>query len=336
MKLSLVDLATLQPGGTRHDALMHSITSAQLAEELGFHRFWVAEHHGTPSIAGRVPEVLIAVIAANTKSIRVGSGSVLLNHYSPFKVAETFCTLNEIYPDRIDLGAGRATTGQVLDVALQQDRSRHFHSNSDSQISELVAWLENSFPADHPFSTTPIHTIASKPQLHVLGSSIWSSSAAAALGLRYVFAGFINQRQAWDIISNYRNTFHPSKGEAGIAKPEVILAVHAVCADTEEEARRQLAPVTLMYHNLSKGIIDGVVLSPDDAVQALGALPEIVPYRPGSKLIPKFIGGTAETVRKQLHHIATDFQVDELIIQDMMTDFEARKHSLRLLSASIS
>src|SRR5690606_8328086 len=140
-----------------------------------------------------------------------------------------------------------------------------------------------------------IHTTASKPQLHVLGSSIWSSSAAAALGLRYVFAGFINQRQAWDIISNYRNTFHPSKGEAGIAKPEVILAVHAVCADTEEEARRQLASVTLMYRNLSKGIIDGVVLSPDDAVQALGALPEIVPYRPGSKLIPKFIGGTAET-----------------------------------------
>lgn len=336
MKLSLVDLSTLEPQGTRHDALMHSIETAQLAETLGYHRFWVAEHHGTRSIAGRAPEVLIAAIAAKTKTIRLGSGSVLLNHYSPFKVAEVFCTLNEIYPDRIDLGAGRATTGPVLDLALQQDRSKRFYSDSDSQITELVAWLENGFPAEHPFSTTPIHTLTPKPQLHVLGSSSWSSSAAAALGLRYVFAGFINQQQAWDIINNYRNAFRKANGETGIEKPEAILAVHAVCADTEEEARKQLAPVTLMYQNLSKGIIDGTLPSPDGAVDALGGLPQLVPYRRGSKLIPKFIGGTAETVCQQLHDIADDFGVEELMIQDMMTDYEARQQSIRLLSASIT
>lgn len=336
MKLSLVDLSTLEPQGTRHDALMQSIETARRAEKLGFHRIWVAEHHGTRSIAGRAPEVLIAAIAANTKTIRVGSGSVLLNHYSAFKVAETFCTLNELYPGRIDLGAGRATTGQVLDIALQQDRSHAFHSNSDSQITELVSWLENSFPADHPFSTTPIHTLESKPQLHLLGSSPWSASAAAALGLSYVFAGFINQQQAWNIISDYRSRFQPSSGETRIEKPKVILAVHALCADTDEEARRQLAPVTLMYRNLSMGIIDGALPGPDDAVEALGGLPDIVPYRAGSKLIPKFIGGTAAGVRKQLHDIAADFEVDELMIQDMITDFEAKKHSLDLLSASIS
>lgn len=335
MKLSIVELSTLEPNGSRHDALMNSITSAQLAEAHGFHRIWVAEHHGTRSIAGRAPEVLIAAIAANTKTIRVGSGSVLLNHYSPFKVAEVFCTLNELYPGRIDLGAGRATTGQVLDIALQQDRSKAFHSNSDSQITELVAWLENSFPADHPFSTTPIHTSAGKPQLHLLGSSPWSASAAAALGLSYVFAGFINQQQAWNIISNYRDNFQPSDSETGLQKPEAILAVHAVCADTTEEARRQLAPVTLMYRNLSKGIIDGTLPGPEDAVAELGGLPELQPYRPGSRLIPKFIGGTAAEVGRQLRDIASDFAVDELMIQDMMTDFEARKRSIQLLSESI-
>ena len=336
MKLSLVELSTLEPNGTRHEALQNSITTAQLAEGYGFERIWVAEHHGTRSIAGRAPEVLMAAIAANTKTIRVGSGSVLLNHYSPFKVAETFCTLNEIYPGRIDLGAGRATTGQILDIALQQDRSKAYHSNSDQQILELVSWLQNSFPADHPFATTPIHTIESKPQVHLLGSSPWSASAAAALGLRYVFAGFINQHQAWNIMSSYRNGFQPAAGGVGIATPEAILAVHAVCADTTEEAARQLAPVTLMYRNLSMGILDGALPSPDEAVEELGGLPEIVAYQAGSRLIPKFIGGTQEEVGQQLHDIARDFAVDEIMIQDMMTDFAARKRSLELLAAAIS
>src|SRR5690554_3993300 len=136
MKLSLVELSTVEPETTRHEALMNSIHTAQIAEQLGFTRIWVAEHHGTRAIAGRAPEVLIAAITANTKTIRVGSGSVLLNHYSPYKVAEVFCTLNELYPDRIDLGAGRATTGRVSDLALQHDRSIIFHSNSNEQLAE--------------------------------------------------------------------------------------------------------------------------------------------------------------------------------------------------------
>lgn len=117
-----------------------------------------------------------------------------------------------MYPERIDLGAGRATTGPVNDLALQQDRSKQFRADSDQQILELTAWLNNSFPADHPFSKSPIHTIDSLPELHLLGSSSWSSSAAAQLGLRYVLAGFINQKGAKDIIQSYRSNFKPSNG----------------------------------------------------------------------------------------------------------------------------
>jgi len=334
MELSIVDLATVIPGETRHDALTHSIEVAQFIEKLGFKRIWVAEHHGTGSIAGRAPEVLIAAIAAKTSTIRIGSGSVLLNHYSAFKVAEVFCTLNELYPGRIDLGAGRATTGPVTDYALQQDRSKQFHSNSNEQIVELVSWLENSFPAEHPFSKSPLKTIDSLPDLHLLGSSAWSASAAAQLGLRYVFAGFINQGGAKDIINSYRENFQYAEGTVGVKSPSTILAVHVVCADTEAEAQRQIAPVNVMYNNLSRGILDAEIPIPDKAVKQLGGLPKIEQYVGGSGTPPKFIAGTAEQVHEQLTQLGKDLAVDEIIVQDMFTDHQARLRSYELLAGA--
>lgn len=333
MKLSIVDLATVIPGETRHDALMHSIEVAQYIEKLGFNRMWVAEHHRSGSIAGRVPEVLIATIAANTSTIRVGSGSVLLNHYSPFKVAEVFSTLNELYPGRIDLGAGRATTGPVTDLALQQDRSKKHRSDSNQQIMELIAWLENNFPEDHPFKQVSVHTIDSLPELYLLGSSSWSASAAAHLGLRYVFAGFINQKGAKEIINSYRSNFKPSDGVSGVKSPQVILSVHVVCADNEEEARKQVAPVNILYKNLSKGDLDAMLPAPDDAIKQLGGLPKIEKYVKNSGTPPRFIVGTAEQVHEQLMQLSEDLLVEEIIVQDMMTDHEARLRSYELMAS---
>ena len=333
MKLSIIDVSTVYPGETRHDAFMHSIDLAQRAERWGYERYWVAEHHATPAIAGRAPEVLIAAIAAQTHKIRVGSGSVLLNHYSPFKVAEVFCTLNEIFPGRIDLGAGRATTGPVSDYALQQDRSKSFHSDSNQQIVELVAWLENGFPADHAFADAPIYTIeGSLPELHLLGSSPWSASAAAQLGLRYAFAGFINQNGTPDIIDAYRKGFVPSSGATGITKPHVMLAVHAVCADSELEARRQLAPVLVMWKNLRSGGMRLPIPSPDEAVKQLGKLPELHAYERGSRIPPRFVAGTLEQVREQFEMMTEDLSLDEIMIQDLITEHPARLHSYELMS----
>lgn len=332
MKLSIIDVSAVLPGETRHEALMHSIDLAKHAEKLGFNRIWLSEHHNAGSIAGRAPEVLIAAIAANTSKIRVGSGSVLLNHYSAFKVAEVFCTLNELYPGRIDLGAGRATTGPVTDYALQQDRTQQFHSDSNQQIAELVAWLDNSFPKDHLFSEVPLQTIDSLPELHLLGSSPWSASAAAQLGLRYVLAGFINQGGVAPIINAYRKNFKPATGNSGIKKPQVMLAVHVVCADTEAEARLQLAPVVLMYQNLSKGMLNTPLLEPLSAVKQLGSLPQLEPYVEKSGIPPKFIAGTAEQVHKQLTQLGKDLSVDEIMIQDMILSKNDRLHSYSLLA----
>lgn len=331
MKLSLVDLSTVIPGQTRHQTLMNSIEVAQHIEKLGFERIWFAEHHGSASIAGRAPEIMIAAVASKTSTIRVGSGAVLLNHYSPFKVVETFCTLNELYPNRIDMGIGRATTGPVTDLALQQDRSKQFQSDSNQQLLELTAWLDNSFPEDHPFAKTRVHTINSLPELYLQGSSPWSASTAAHLGLRYVFAGFINQNGTRDIINKYRLDFIPSETPSGIKSPQVSLAVHVVCADTEEEARRQTAPIRVMYRNLAKGIMDIPLPTPDDAVKELGGLPTTGEYVPGSGIPPRFIVGNAEQVHQQLTQLGKDLSVDEIIVQDMMTDHAARLHSYDLL-----
>src|SRR5690606_210549 len=323
MKLSIIDVSTVAPNETRTEALMHSIELAQKAEKQGYERFWVAEHHGAGFIAGRAPEVLIAAIAANTSTIKVGSGAVLLIHYSVFKVAEVYCTLNELYPGRIDLGAGRATTGPVTDYALQQDRSDRFQSDSDQQIVELVAWLDKGFPSNHPFAETPIHTIDSLPELHLLGSSPWSGNAASQLGLRYVMSGFINQRGSYQIIDSYRKNFKPSTGPSGVTAPEVILAVHAVCADTVEEARLQLAPVHVMYRNLSKGNLNFPLPTPEEAIEQLGGIPELEIYVPGSRILPRFVGGTFDMAKEQFENIARDFEVEEIMIQDMIVDYQA-------------
>lgn len=335
MKLSIVDLSVVIPGETRHDAFLHSIEVAQTVERLGYERVWVAEHHGAVGVAGRAPEVLIATLAAHTSKIRVGSGSVLLNHYSPLKVAEVFCTLNEIYPGRIDLGAGRATTGPYIDFALQQDRSKQFRSDSNAQIVELVAWLDKSFPADHPFANHPIHTLDSLPELHLLGSSSWSASAAAELGLRYVFAGFIVQEATPTNIRLYRDNFQPADTASGVQQPEVRLAVHVVCADSEQEARRQLAPVHVMYQNLHKGNINAPMLTPDQAVDALGGVPALERYKRGSGIPPKFIGGTLEQVQEQIAHLVEDLSLAEVFIQDLLTDHQARLRSYELMAAML-
>ena len=335
MNLSIVDLSVVPPDITRDIAFSQTIELAQHAEQWGYERYWVAEHHGAPSVAGRAPEVLIAALAARTSSIRLGSGSVLLNHYSAFKVAEVFCTLNELYPGRIDLGAGRATTGPITDFALQQDRSRPFRADSDAQIVELVAWLENDFPAGHPFDGHPIHTIEPLPELHLLGSSPWSASAAAQLGLRYVFAGFINQQGTPGMLARYRDGFVVSKGAVRVSRPEVILAVHTVCADTEDEARRQLAPVHIMYRNLARGNLRAPLPGPDAAVRELGGLPPLERYQQGSGVPPRFVGGTPEQVGEQLEALVGDLALDGIMIQDLITEQPARLRSYELLARLI-
>lgn len=336
MRLSLIDLSPVPPNGDRHRAIVNTIETAQHAEEWGYTRIWVAEHHNTDAVAGRAPEVLIPFIAAKTREIRVGSGSVLLNHYSPFKVAEIFCTLNEMFPGRIDAGIGRANTGPVADIALQRNRTfRQDTEDSFDQLVELLSWFNNDFDDAHPFHRVNVHRNASLPSVWLLGSSPWSAIAAAQLGLRYAFAGFINHTGAYDITRMYREKFSPSTKLTGVLKPELILSVSAYCADKQDDALRLSAPVQVMMQRLQqRGELSGLLPSEEEAVKQLGHSLRAESFSDPAQP-PRVFTGNPEQIKVWLNQLAVAFGAGEIMIQCISPNHERRLRSLELIAQAL-
>lgn len=333
MRLSLVDLSPIPAGGDGVDALRDSVALAQHVERLGYERFWVAEHHGAGQQAGSAPEVLIARIAALTETIRVGSGTVLLNHYSPFKVVEVFRTLHAMSPGRIDLGVGRASGMPAADLALQRDRSRHQRLDDyDQQVTEVMAWLDRAFPGEHPFAQVPIlPSVAGGPEPWVLGSSPGSAVLAGQLGVRYCFAGFINPRVAAAAGEAYRANFRPSPFPSGVQEPHVALAMNVSVGDTDAQGDRLRATVELFYRRLRAGRLpDGPLPAPDDAIAELGGVPEPSDVVPGSW--PQHVSGGPQRVREMLEIMAADVGAAEIVLQDMIADRGDRARSYELLA----
>src|SRR5580700_8610813 len=235
MRLSVLDQSPVSEGSSGSQALQNTIDLARLADQLGFHRYWVAEHHGGPMLAGPSPEVLIGPIAAATSHIRVGSGGVMLPHYSPFKVAESFSLLSGLFPGRIDLALGRAAgTDPLTTFALQRDRRQAAPDDFPQQLAELLGYLNGSLPADHPFArlARTLPGSPQRPEPWLLGSSPQSAIWAAELGLPYAFADFINSEGA-DIAKLYRERFTPTDTSP---VQRTAVAVWALCAPTDEEA----------------------------------------------------------------------------------------------------
>src|ERR1700754_1200153 len=234
-RLSVLDQSPVAEGMTGSQALQNTIDLAQLADRLGYHRYWVAEHHGGPTLAGPSPEVLIGPIASVTSRLRVGSGGVMLPHYSPLKVAQSFSVLAGLYPGRIDLGIGRAAgTDPLTTFALQRDRRQAAPDDFPQQLAELLAYFDDSLPTDHPF-----HRLAAmlpgRPELPVpwlLGSSAQSAIWAGQLGLPYAFADFINAEGS-EIAKLYRERFESSRD---LQAPRTAVAVWALAAPTDDEA----------------------------------------------------------------------------------------------------
>src|SRR5947209_2502595 len=211
MRVSVLDQSPISDGSTGADALRNTLDLARLTDELGYHRYWVAEHHGGPMLASASPEALIGPIAATTKRIRVGSGGVMLPHYSPFKVAETFTILAALYPGRIDLGIGRAAgTDPLTTFALQRDRRQAAPDDFPQQLAELLAYFEDDLPSDHPFARLAgmLPGLPELPAVWLLGSSPQSAIWAGELGLPYAFADFINPQGA-EIARTYTARFSP-------------------------------------------------------------------------------------------------------------------------------
>ncbi len=330
MRLSVLDQSPIAEGSTGAHALRNTLDLAELADELGYHRYWVAEHHGSPMLAGASPETLIAAIAARTERIRVGSGGVMLPHYSPFKVAESFTILAALYPDRIDLGLGRAAgTDQLTTFALQRDRRQTGPDDFPQQLAELLAYLDDALPEGHPFARLS-RTLPGRPYLPatwLLGSSAQSAIWAAQLALPYAFADFINPAGA-EIAALYRETF--SEHRDGL-RPATAVAASVVCADSDQEAQRLAASSRMTLRLLRRGQLIPVP-SPDKALEFL--LAENVPV---SGPLPKRRGiiGSPERVRAELLSLADEYQTDEVIVVTITYDHAARRRSYELVAEAM-
>lgn len=333
MRLSLVDTAQVTAGQSAIEALDATAQLAALADRLGYTRYWLAEHHGAGRTnASSAPEVLIARVASVTTRIRVGSGAVLLNHHSAFRVAETFRLLHSLFPGRIDLGIGRANGLPAVDLALQRDRSRLSRLDDyGDQIVEILAWFDRAFPDGHPFADTDLFPgVAGNPEPWILGSTPSSARLAGQLGLPYCFAGFINPRGVRPALDLYRQSFQPSRFSTGVDEPHTMVGVNVTCAETEAEAARLRASVELFYHRLFRGVFgDGMPL-PDASVAELGELPEPTRYVPGDWA--RSISAAPDRLRDMLETMAAEVGADELILQDLIAQPSDRQRSYELIA----
>src|SRR5579863_3542535 len=252
MILSVLDQSPVRQGGSAADALNETVALAQAAERLGYHRYWLAEHHATEGLAGSAPEIMVARVAAATSTIRVGSGGVMLSHYSPLKVAETFRVLETLYPGRIDLGVGRAPgSDQLTARALQAGPGALSVEYFPSQVRDLMGYLGDGLPAEHPFASIRVTPEpATHPELWLLGSSDQSAMVAAYFGAAFSFAHFITGEGGPSVMEMYRHEFKPSPH---LAAPLANIGVFALCAETEADAERLAKSRDLWRLRLDQG-----------------------------------------------------------------------------------
>ena len=340
-RLSVLDQSPVPSGFTAADALNNSLSLAQHVDRLGYTRLWYSEHHAMELLACTAPEILIARAAAATERIRVGSGGIMLPHYSAFKVAEVFRTLHAMFPDRIDLGVGRAPGGGQLEAyALRRNRQVAPTDDFPQQLAELRAFLHpEHFPPDHPFANIRVSPqMPGAPDVWLLGSSMWSAVTAAQQGLPYAFAHFFSPIQTRQAIEYYHANFQPSPDRA---QPDATLAVGVICAETNAEAERLATSVRQLQRRIRMDDRRPVA-TPEDALQELTARPTppnpLFPFTLGSADAPEdgewprtFVG-TPDKVAAQLRSLATELNLNELIVNTITHSQEARLRSYTLLA----
>jgi luciferase family oxidoreductase group 1 len=325
--LSVLDQSPISEGFTGVDALANTLDLAQFADRLGYHRYWVAEHHGGPMLAGASPEALIGPIAATTSSIRVGSGGVMLPHYSPFKVAETFTILAALFPGRIDLGLGRASgTDPLTTYALQRDRRDAALDDFPQQLAELLGYFNNDLPGDHPFRrlAAVLPGLPELPVTWLLGSSPQSAIWAAQLGLPYAFADFINPGGG-ELAAMYRERF---VAERDLQTPRTAVAAWVLCAPTDEEAQHLASSSRMTLTLLRRGQLIPVP-PPEKALEFLRA-----EHTPTTGELPgrRGIIGSPEKVRNGIEQLAAEYGASEVIVVTITHDHQARRRSYDLLA----
>jgi luciferase family oxidoreductase group 1 len=327
LKLSVLDQSPIAEGMRPEAALKNTVKLAQYVEKLGFTRFWVSEHHDTTSLAGSSPEVLIAHLAAKTEKIRVGSGGVMLPHYSPYKVAENFKVLEGLNPGRIDLGIGRAPGGMpIASMALNHGQHRDVNQYPE-QIDDLMAYLTDNLPDTHPYQglkASPL--ISTSPDLWMLGSSPSSAMLAAEKGLPYTFAQFINGEGGPQYTSHYRNNFQPSEF---LDQPKNMVAVFVICADTDEEAERVASSIDLSILMIEQGMKSNGTPGPEKAAAYQYSPFERARITENRK---RMVVGNPKKVKGKLLELSEQYETDEIMLVTITYDFEDKLKSFKLVA----
>ena len=328
MRLSILDQSPVINGLGARRALEETIALARRADELGYHRYWLAEHHAIAALADPCPEILLARLGAETRRIRIGSGGVLLPYYSAFRTAESFRMLEALYPGRIDLGIGRAPggdgrTAQAVNGGKFPDADRF-----PEQVWELVGHLEGSLPADHPFKRVRLQPeVDTVPQVWLLGSSDFSGALAAQLGLPFAFAHFINARGGDEVTDFYQKNFRPS---ARYPKPETLVCTFLICGESDEEAERLAASIDLRRLHMALNI-DSAVPTPEEAARHRYS-PEERQYVTSQRA--RAVIGGPQTCRRGLEEMAARYGADEMMVLTITGDYATRLRSYeRLIEA---
>jgi luciferase family oxidoreductase group 1 len=320
--VGILDQSPVLSGARPRDAVLATLQLARDAERLGYHRYWLAEHHAMQGLADPAPEILLARIAADTTRMRVGTGGVLLPHYAALKVAEQFRMLDALAPGRIDLGIGRAPGGsQRVSIALESAEIQRF----PRQVRELIGFLDQTLPADHPFAKlVAMPSGETSPEVWLLGSSDYSASLAAEYGLPFAFAHFISG-DAEQVTRMYRRHYRPSERAP---EPRVLIAVAALAAETPEEAEELAATLDLWRLRIRRGV-DLPVPSRDEA----RAFPYTIYDREEITYNRRRLAlGAPGAVRERVEAIVRAHEADEAMLLTITPDYDARTRSYALLA----
>ena len=327
VKLSVLDQSPIRSGDTAQAALEETFALAKQCDELGYSRYWLAEHHASDALAGCSPEVLLGRLGTETCRIRIGSGGVMLPHYSPYKVAENFKLLQTLYPGRVDLGVGRAPGTDPFTAAALRYGSSVGPQHFPRMVADLQALLNDTEPATRGMEGARAFPLVERPpELWMLGSSEDSAGFAADAGLPYSFAYFINPSIRTDIFELYREQFKPGPN---LAEPYSSLCIFTICADTEEEAWRLSRSRDLWFVRLLQGA-PGPVPTIEEATD--------YPYADTERQVieanrDKRAVGSPKQVKAKLLALAEEFGADELMILTITHDPTARARSYALLAA---
>jgi len=325
--LSVLELSPVAAGTTSGQALRHTTELARRAEELGYRRLWVAEHHNMPAIASSAPAVLIAHLAAATSTIRVGSGGVMLPNHAPLVVAEQFGTLEALHPGRIDLGIGRAPgTDQLTALALRRTMEGLSAEAFPRELMDLIELFTGGNPQAR-ITATP--GLGDMPAIWLLGSSGYSAELAGLLGLPFSFAHHFSSANTVPALALYRQSFRPSRW---LQRPHAMVAVTAICADTDERAHWLSGPAALSFLQLRAGAPQPLA-SPQEAAD--------YPYTESDKVFARQrlegqAVGSPETVGRQLASLLERTSADELMLTALVYGIEDRIRSYELIAEKVA